>query len=438
VHQEQFLVVDRHLPFVADALQAPADGWARVGLSSLMRGTAPQDRWAGLCERFAGSPGPWGPAVTVDQPMRAQFAQPPAPARVFGTSMDFHHGASAAVASARRLPARTSRRQLGEGVLVGVVDTGMRSHPWLEGGYLASPADFEPFDRNELADGPEHQAGHGTFITGLVLQQAQAAGVWVERALEPEGEGLASAVAEAALTLAGRGVHVLNLSLGCYADDPGAERVMGQLVQDLRRVNPELVVVAAAGNRAHGQTGGAFWPAALPGVVAVGAAERTASGTVCWAPWSNRGPWVDLAAPGTDLLSTYLYDRRGVPATTSSRTGADAGPPMYRGWARWSGTSFSAAVVSGVLAALMDEESVSAPRAVELLRSGAQWPGVRVEAERGVPAVPVVRPVDWSDDLVESSGAVTGEAGAERPWWGRPPTYGSAGPPSDAPDTRTD
>ncbi len=362
--------------------------------------------------------------------VRAAIWKGPEAAVVHGTSMDFH-GHGAPVASARRLSARRPDGQSGEGVLVGVVDTGMRSHPWLEGGYLASPDDFEPYDATALeaaAGLPSGHllsghllSGHGAFVTGLILQQAQAAGVWVERALDTAGSARVDAVEKAARALVDRGVAVLNLSLGAYGDEPGISGQMAELVTDLHARNADLVVVCAAGNVADAEPPVTrdFYPAALREVVAVGAVEAAGrEAPVHWAPWSNRGPWVDLAAPGTDLLSTYLYDQGAVPSPDDpSRAvlAAHAQPDnRFRGWARWSGTSFAAAVVTGVIASRMTGLGQTAQEVVTGLREGRQWEGRHVEGE---PRVPVIHPADWCEELPDRD---PGGADAARPcpWWG--------------------
>ncbi len=76
--------------------------------------------------------------------------------------------------------------------------------------------------------------------------------------------------------------------------------------------------------------------------------------------WSNKGPWVDLAAPGSDIVSTYV-------------THAD----FPTGFARWSGTSFAAPFVAaahsktGTIAGAVDEVR---KRALE--RSYDGYPGL--------------------------------------------------------------
>jgi subtilisin family serine protease len=115
------------------------------------------------------------------------------------------------------------------------------------------------------------------------------------------------------------------------AESGKAPAVLRQAVAAAREA--DVVLVAAAGNDAA---------AALPfpasddrHVIAVGA-SRGFSG----APFSNFGPSVDVWAPGVDLVS----------AMPSSFTGGDS--PSF---ARWSGSSFSAALVAAACATLISQ-----------------------------------------------------------------------------------
>ena len=62
-----------------------------------------------------------------------------------------------------------------------------------------------------------------------------------------------------------------------------------------------VVIVAAAGNF---NTDKPFYPAAYPEVIAVGAVNDDSEK----AHFSNWGDWVDISAPGIDMLSTGLED----------------------------------------------------------------------------------------------------------------------------------
>lgn len=63
------------------------------------------------------------------------------------------------------------------------------------------------------------------------------------------------------------------------------------------------VLVAAAGNNGNNTL---FYPAAYVNVIAVAATDRNDAR----ATFSNFGTWVDVAAPGVDILSTIPRQRR--------------------------------------------------------------------------------------------------------------------------------
>ena len=84
-----------------------------------------------------------------------------------------------------------------------------------------------------------------------------------------------------------------------------------------------------------------MWPAAFDQVIAVGATDENGK----LAPFSPQTPWVDLTAPGVNVESTYLVGEVELASTKGVAT-ADSS-----GFARWDGTSFAAAAVSGAAAA---------------------------------------------------------------------------------------
>lgn len=179
-------------------------------------------------------------------------------------------------------------------------------------------------------------AGHGTFIAGLLRWLAPGAAVVVHRVLSTMGDGDELTIAKRLDLLADVPwpVDVVNLSFGGY----GYDDRMDTLARAVRRlVNRKgCLVVAAAGNDA---TCRPLYPAAFPEVVAVAALD----GPGAPAAYTNFGPWVDAAAPGTDLVSTFFEGWNGV-ATGSPD------PDDLRGAAVWSGTSFAAPVVSALVA----------------------------------------------------------------------------------------
>jgi subtilisin family serine protease len=249
----------------------------------------------------------------------------------------------------------------GQGTTVAIIDTGIIEHPWLDGAYVALPGDFEREivvpDESKEADERvlEEQAGHGLFLAGLVLEQAPGATVKVLRTAKSDGTSDIDDVAEAIVRAAALGVDVVNLSLGCFTR---AGLPPWTLLDALERVPRTTAVVAAAGN-STAEPPASFWPAALRGVTAVGAlGEETDNG---WelAKFTNRGSWVDVYVPATNVLSTYL-ERDGYVLAPDGNGGRDASWESYGGWARWSGTSMAAAIWSGAVARGAAEWGVSA------------------------------------------------------------------------------
>jgi hypothetical protein len=233
-------------------------------------------------------------------------------------------------------PAR--RAQPGRGVHVAVLDTKLVLNEWFKGGYAETPAALQipkPTQWWKLGfDRPTYRPtqGHAALIVGRILRAAPAAQVDVYPVLDEDADGSTWEVAEQLASLARSDVQIVNLSLLCRTEDNRAPFVFRRAVERLS--SPQFVIVAAAGN--YGDERPVF-PAAQPDVVAVGAVDADGND----AEWSNRGPWVDLTAPGVDIPTTYLTGRVRLRNTTRK----------YDGWALGSGTSITASIVSGALAA---------------------------------------------------------------------------------------
>lgn len=220
----------------------------------------------------------------------------------------------------------------GKGVRVGVVDTGaFLRHEWLyERARSRGKVDDEILDDDNNGV-PDFEASHGSFIAGVILRHAPAATVIARAALDSHGIVEDLAVAVAIESLVNENIDILNLSLGGYADpdDPEPFPATFRAIELLRKGNPNLVVVAAAGNDGLSQP---FYPAAWSSVIGVGALGADMRP----ADFSNRGPWVDAWANGVEVLSCYNLDHQTITAG-----------------AIWSGTSFAAPRVAGAIAAAM-------------------------------------------------------------------------------------
>jgi type VII secretion-associated serine protease mycosin len=211
--------------------------------------------------------------------------------------------------------------------LVAVLDTGVDAgHPDLTGrivsGYNTISNTSNTVDDN----------GHGTMTLGIIAANTNngigIAGVgWSAKAmpvkvLDSEGSGYDDDIAEGIDWAVAHGAKVINMSLG----GPGDNAVLHDAVK--RAVAKGVVVVVAAGNDG---TDVPQFPASYPEVIAV--AATNASGALT--DFSSYGSWVDVAAPGWDIIST------GVRSMT---------PSGYDPYWYCTGTSCSAPIVTGIAA----------------------------------------------------------------------------------------
>ncbi|WP_219460537.1 S8 family peptidase [Nonomuraea rhizosphaerae] len=201
--------------------------------------------------------------------------------------------------------------------VVGLLDTGVAKHQWWAG---TDWYERQSKDEDDAQEGA--QAGHGTFLAGLLLRRAPGVSLRVRRVLDGNGVGDEAGVIRALHRMSRQPPQVLNLSFGCHSFDDRPP----PLLTDTLRALPDTVAVACAGNTAGDRP---FWPAALPEVIGVGALDAAEERR---APYSAHGPWVDACARGEWLTSSFLERDE------------------FGGYAAWSGTSFAAAVVAGTIA----------------------------------------------------------------------------------------
>ena len=214
---------------------------------------------------------------------------------------------------------------------------------------VGNPDDGPDSDEDDYLD---PVAGHGTFIAGLLARVAPGCGVMVEPVLSNYGDGHELAIAQAIDTLARRRKHcrphIISLSFGGYVLEHA--RCLHNAIR--RAMRNGIVVVASAGNDGVSRKS---YPGAFEGVVSVAALGPDGP-----APFSNWGSWVRACAPGVDVASTFYEYELG---RERKRYGLD--PDDFAGFATWSGTSFAAPIVAGVLARLMLDRGVKANAAVE-------------------------------------------------------------------------
>ncbi|WP_232433727.1 type VII secretion-associated serine protease mycosin [Rhodococcus sp. AW25M09] len=267
----------------------------------------------------------------------------------------------------------------GAGQVIAVIDTGVTPHPRLPG--LIPGGDYV-----SAGDGLFDCDAHGTMVAGLIAAQTtpgsgfaggapdarilsirQSSNVFQivdnrteeEKVAEPEnaaGYGNVRTMAMAIRTAVDSGASVINISeVACVPAGGGvADGPLGAAVQYAVRER-NVVVVAAAGNlgsaacqaqnpmtdplRPDADPWNAFATIATPAwfddVLTVGSVESDGTPS----SFSLAGPWVDVAAPGSNMISLSPSGN----GLANGTLGNDGVMPM-------TGTSFAAPLVAAVAA----------------------------------------------------------------------------------------
>lgn len=208
-------------------------------------------------------------------------------------------------------------------VTIAVIDTGIcANHPDMGGRILPG------YDYIERDNTPQDENGHGCGVAGVIAANsnnavgiagiAPHAQILPLRVLDKNGLGTYSAVAEAIIAAADRDAAIINLSMGGTA----SSAILAQAVAYAQERG--AIVVAAAGNNGREMV---LYPAAYPGVVAVGAVGQDGQRS----SFSNYGAGISAYAPGANILTLTHHGDYGIA----------------------NGTSFAAPHVAGVVALLL-------------------------------------------------------------------------------------
>lgn len=235
---------------------------------------------------------------------------------------------------------------LGQGVRVGVLDSGVNPHPDF-GDRLLPGHNYTPdaSDTEDTSDG----YGHGTKTAGIIAAASESGYIGVAPAAEivplkvTDGKSVKiSAICEAIYgAIDDYGCRVLNLSMGVRTDYASLREALDYAEEK------NVVVVSAVGNNG---SSGLYYPAAYDTVIGVGAVDGR--GTLYY--HSNYNSSVFLTAPGVEVRST-------------------AAPG---GYISSTGTSFAVPHVSGAAAVLLGMDDTLTPLDIrELLAETASDTG---------------------------------------------------------------
>jgi serine protease AprX len=266
----------------------------------------------------------------------------------------------------------------GKGITVAVIDSGIASHDALSKKVIANVS----FVTGDTSVNDAH--GHGTHIAGTIAGNGSAAknvtklytggiapGVKLVniRVLGKNGTGWTSdVIAGIEWAIANRsryGIRIINLSLGHPVTEPSSTDPLCQAV--LKATQAGIIVVASAGNTGRASTGapilgGITSPGNSPHAITVGAINTKATvvrSDDVMATYSSRGPTryefvvkPDVVAPGNKIVSLEAYGSDLVKNYSFLHVAGKS----TNAYMHLSGTSMSAAVVSGGAALLMEAD----------------------------------------------------------------------------------
>lgn len=231
-----------------------------------------------------------------------------------------------------------------EAVTIAIVDSGLDlDHPDLKDKLIQGLNVVEP------NTDPMDDVGHGTHVAGiasaLTNNKEGIAGLAANCRVMPvkvlgTNSGSDATVAEGIIFAADHGADVINMSLGFYEESETVNKAVAYAL------GKNVVIVATMGNNNVERK---RYPAACPGVIAVGSTDVADKKST----FSNYGSWISVSAPGTDIYSTF--PSYGV---------SIAGTPNY---ASLSGTSMAAPLVAGLCGLVRSQHKGMAPAEVKKL-----------------------------------------------------------------------
>lgn len=288
----------------------------------------------------------------------------------------------------------------GEGVVVAVLDTGMRHHvDFYRADGTSIIGDCIDFSdrKSDLVQGVcDDGHGHGTHVTGTIAAAggkdglgvygvAPGATIYAYKVLTDKGGGYADDIARGIRAAADNGADILSMSFGNTIAVP----VIQEAIQYAHAKG--ALLIAAVGNA--GPTGDTIgYPAAFAEVVAVAGLNPDESvmamssrGTSVGGGTSMEEREIELSAPGSGVISTSYKGRY------EYRSGTSMAAPHIAGLAAklWAG---DAATTRALLVTRANAHDITKAEAVE--DAGSGWD---IPSGYGMPQVePLVQPL-WND-----------------------------------------
>lgn len=265
----------------------------------------------------------------------------------------------------------------GSGIKVAIVDSGVAMDHEDISQKVVARTNFS--DTKIINPEDYDKYGHGTHVAGIVAAAHNSTGVagvcpdctiLDAKVLNDSGSGSSSAIAKGIDWAVVNGAKVINMSLGQRVSSRTLETAVNNAW------NKGAVIVAAAGNAG---TQAKIYPGAYPNVIAVAATDNKDDR----ASFSTYGKWVDIAAPGVNVYSTFPIH----PFVLGTQNGRSMGYDIA------SGTSMASPIVAAVAALVWSSPAGTANALVRekvestadpIFGTGTYWANGRVNACRAV------------------------------------------------------
>jgi subtilisin family serine protease len=229
----------------------------------------------------------------------------------------------------------------GKGIKIAVLDTGVFPHNDLS---IAGGASFVDYTNSYSDDN-----GHGTHVAGIIGAKNNSFGItgvapecllYSVKVLDQNGTGYVSSIVSGIEWAIEKGMDIVNISIGSREPSTVLKLVLDKAYSE------DILIVSAAGNDGtNNQTleNTINYPAKFSNTIAVGAVDQSKNR----ANFSSFGDELELVAPGSEIVSTYLNHE----------------------YAIMDGTSMAAPFISGIAALLMESnQNKNATKIRDLLR----------------------------------------------------------------------
>ena len=195
------------------------------------------------------------------------------------------------------------RKKTDSNITVAVLDTGVGNHSFINYNVMKG-LDFVNLDNNSV-----DLAGHGTWVTGIVLDCTQGLNVKVLgiRVVDENGCGTQLACGNGIRYAVDCGAKIINMSLR-YSHSQYLDDAIDYAYKK------DAIIIAASGND-YGSTENGC-PSHNPKAIVVGAVDKNLSR----AKFSNIGKSLDIVAPGVGIESTKPGNRWATSSGTSAST----------------------------------------------------------------------------------------------------------------------